>query len=153
MVFAGFVLENRPTKEMFLVLKKQVGEMVKIDYPIGDFLIRVKNTARSEKRELSVAKTKLVKAVAQVLVKEGYLDEVKEKKGNLSVKLAYWRKAPVLIDLKLVSKPGLRIYMGVDELAKIKSPSIFVLSTPKGVMSLREALKKRLGGEVIVEIW
>ena len=62
------------------------------------------------------------------------------------------KELKVLLDLKLVSTPGLRIYMGVEELEKIRKPSILILSTSKGVMSSREALKVRLGGEVIVEV-
>lgn len=134
------------------MLRKLVGEMVKVDYPVGDFLIRVKNAAKVRKRELAVSKTKAVMAVAKVLKKEGILESVTEKKGELIVKLAFRRKEPVLLDLKLVSKPGLRIYMGVEELERIKKPSILILSTSKGVMSSSEALKMRLGGEVIVEV-
>ena len=152
MVFVGFVLENKPIKEIYQVLRKLVGKMVKIDYPVGDFLIRVKNAARARKREMVVSKTKAVKAVADVLKKEGILESVTEKKGELTVKIAFRRKEPVLLDLKLVSTPGLRIYMGIDELEKIRKPSILILSTSKGVMSSREALKVRLGGEVIVEV-
>lgn len=127
--------------------------MVKVDYPVGDFLIRVKNAAKVRQRELAVAKTKAVRAVAEVLKKEGILESVTEKKGELIVKLAFRRKEPVLLDLRLVSKPGLRIYMGVEELEKVKKPSILILSTSKGVMPSGKALKMRLGGEVIVEVW
>jgi len=134
------------------VLRKLVGEMAKVNYPVGDFLIRIKNAARARKRELVVSETKAIKAVAKVLEKEGFLEKVTREKGELLVRLAFHRKEPVLLDLKLVSKPGLRIYMGVEELEKIKKPSILILSTSKGVMSSREAIKKRLGGEVIVEV-
>jgi small subunit ribosomal protein S8 len=88
-----------------------------------------------------------------VLKKEGILTEVKKKDGTLMVKLAYRKKEPILMNLKLVSKPGLRIYMGADELSAIRKPSFLVLSTPKGIMTSFEAIKKRIGGEVIVEIW
>ena len=57
------------------------------------------------------------------------------------------------MDLKLVSKPGLRIYMGADELAAKRGPSYYILSTSKGIKTSREAIKERIGGEVIVEIW
>lgn len=132
--------------------RKLVGKMVKVDYPVGDFLIRVKNAVKIHKRELVVSKTKAIMAVAKALKKEGFLESVTEKKGKLIVKIAFRRKEPVLLDLKLVSTPGLRIYMGVEELEKIKKPSILILSTSKGVMSSREALKVREGGEVIVEV-
>lgn len=127
--------------------------MTIVNYPIGDFLIRLKNAARARQGEVVISNTKLIKAVADKLKMLGYLDEVKLKNNELSVKLAYRKKEPVLYDLKLVSKPGLRIYMGVDDFEKIKRPSVFVISTPEGIVSSKEAKKLRIGGEVIVEIW
>jgi small subunit ribosomal protein S8 len=127
--------------------------MTNINYSIGDFLIRIKNTALARRKEMEVDNTKLIESVAKVLKKEGILTEVKKKEGKLMVKLAYRKKEPTLIDLRLVSKPGLRIYMGADELSAIRKPSFLVLSTPKGIMTSREAIKQRIGGEVIVEIW
>lgn len=134
------------------MLRKLVGKMARIDYPVGDFLIRVKNAVKVHKRELAVPKTKAIVAVAKALEKEGFLESVTEKKGELIVKIAFRRKEPVVLNLKLISTPGLRIYMGVEELEKIRKPSILILSTPKGVMSSRKAIKMRVGGEVIVEI-
>lgn len=127
--------------------------MTNINYSIGDFLIRIKNAALAGNKEIGVDNTKFIENIAKVLKKEGILTEVKKKDGKLTVKLAYRKKEPVLIDLKLVSKPGLRIYMGADELSAIRGPSFFILSTSKGPMTSREAIKKRMGGEVIVEIW
>jgi small subunit ribosomal protein S8 len=135
------------------VLERQVGKMTNTNFPVGDFLLRIKNATLARKKEVELANTKLIESVAKVLKDEGILTEVKKSKGKLTVKVAYRKKEPILLDLKLVSKPGLRIYMSVDELAAIKRPSFFVLSTPKGVMSSREAIKKRIGGEVIVEVW
>ena len=127
--------------------------MGSINYPVGDFLLRIKNAALARRREVEVADIKLIAAVASVLKKEGFLEEVEKKDGKLIVKISYRKKEPVLLNLKLVSKPGLRIYMGVDELEAIRSPSFFVLSTPKGVLTSRDAIKKRVGGEAIVEVW
>jgi small subunit ribosomal protein S8 len=127
--------------------------MTNINYSIGDFLVRIKNAALAGKKEFEVDNTKLIESIAKVLKKEGILTEVKKKDGILMVKLAYRKKEPILMNLKLVSKPGLRIYMGADELSAIKGPSFFILSTPKGIMTSFEAIKKRIGGEVIVEIW
>ena len=123
------------------------------NYPVGDFLIRVKNAVLARNREVVVANTKLIKEVAKVLKREGFLESISEKGGELSVRLSFRRKEPVILGIKLVSKPGLRIYMGIDELEKKKGPSMFIISSPKGVMSSSEAKKKRLGGEVIAEVW
>lgn len=127
--------------------------MTNINYSIGDFLIRIKNTTLARKKELEVDNTKLIESVAEVLKKEGILTEITKKGGKLIVKPAYRKKEPILMDLKLVSRPGLRIYMSTDELAAIKGPSIFILSTSKGAMTSLEAIKKRIGGEIIAEIW
>jgi small subunit ribosomal protein S8 len=81
------------------------------------------------------------------------LDAVKKEKDMLNVSLAYKNKKPVIMDLKLISKPGLRIYMGADEIDKKKGPSTYLLTSPKGVISSKEAVKGRIGGEVIAEIW
>lgn len=124
-----------------------------VNYPIGDFLIRFKNAALARNRDFEIESTKFIKAVANVLKKEGFLEGVREDKGKLCVRLAYRRKEPVVLGLKLISSPGLRIYTAANELKKKKGPSIFILSTPAGVMSSKEAIKKRVGGEVIVEVW
>ncbi len=127
--------------------------MTNINYSIGDFLVRIKNAALAGRKEMEVDNTKLIESIAKVLKKEGILTEIKKKEGKLLVKLAYRKKEPILMDLKIVSRPGLRIYMGVDELSAIRGPSYFVLSTPKGMKTSRDAIKERIGGEVIVEIW
>jgi small subunit ribosomal protein S8 len=124
-----------------------------VNYQLGDFLIQIKNAAKAKKRDVIVETSKLKKAVALVLKKEGYLAEVTEKDGKLSVSLAFSHKQPTLIDLKLISKPGLRIYRSVDEVAKHKGGSILILSTPKGIVSSKQALKLGNGGEIISEIW
>ena len=122
------------------------------NFPIGDFLIRIKNAALVGQKEVSVESTKFIKAVATSLKKEGYFEEVQESKGVLLIKLAYQNKKPFLRDLKIESKPGLRRYIGVDDLEKIRGPHIYILSTPKGIVSSREAIKNRVGGEIIVKI-
>lgn len=123
------------------------------NYPIGDFLVRIKNAAIVSQREVVVAKTKMIKEVAQVLKKEGFLESVQEKEGKLLVKLAFQRKVPVLLDLKIVSKPGLRIYQGVQEILSRGKASILILSTSKGIVSSKQVKKLGIGGEVIAEIW
>lgn len=123
------------------------------NYPLGDFLIRVKNAKLAQNTELSVPMTKMVKAAAEVLKDEGFLREVEQKDGVLNVSLAFKNKLPVLMDLKLVSKLGLRVYKNVDELKAHRGASIFIVSTPRGVMSSKKALKENVGGEVIAEVW
>jgi len=90
--------------------------------------------------------------LAKTLKKEGILEKVEVKKEILTVIIKYHKKEPILIDLKLVSKPGLRIYMGVPELLKKRGASTYIISTPQGILSTKDAIKKNLGGEVIAEI-
>ncbi len=116
-------------------------------------MIRIKNVALAKRRYVELPRTNLVHEVAKVLVKEGYLAEVTNKKGILKARLVYQKKEPFLMNLRLISKPGLRIYKGVDELRKHRGASFFVISTPQGVMSSRQAVKKNIGGEAIAEIW
>jgi len=122
------------------------------NYPVGDFLIRVKNAALGRNKVVAFPKTKMVVSLAQALKKEGFLDEVKVVKGELTVRLTYQKKEPVLLDIKLISKPGLRVYMNANELAKIRKPSIVLVSTPKGILNAKLAAKQRLGGEIIAEV-
>jgi len=127
--------------------------MISSNFPVGDFLVRIKNAALARKQEVEIVNSKLIEALAKVLKKEGILTEIKKSKGKLTVGIAYRKKEPILLDLKIVSKPGLRIYMSVDELSAIRRPSFFILSTPKGILTSKEAIKGNIGGEVIVEIW
>ena len=123
------------------------------NYAVGDFLIRIKNAAMAKNKNVSIAADKQVVAVAEAMKKIGFLDEVKKDKGILSVSLTFKDKQPLLMNLRLISKPGLRIYQGVSEIEKKKGPSVFLITTPKGVISSRLAIKNRVGGEVIAEIW
>jgi small subunit ribosomal protein S8 len=141
-----------PLKEKSPGLERQAGKNM-TNFPVGDFLIRIKNVALGRGKEVVFPKTKMVTALAQVLKKEGFLDEVKVSKNELNVKLAYQKKEPVLLNIKLISKPGLRVYMNANELSKIRKPSVILVSTPKGILSAKAAAKARLGGELIAEVW
>lgn len=127
--------------------------MKQSNYPVGDFLIRIKNAAKIRQKKLTAGNSKLIQSVAELLVELGYLEDVAVKDDKITVSIAYHRKKPILYDLKLVSKPGLRIYKSADEIEATKGPFILLLSTNKGVMSSEQALKERVGGEVIARIW
>ncbi len=123
------------------------------NYPVGDFLIRLKNVAMAKNKEVTMKSTKQIVAAAEALVKMGFLTEIKKGKGEITAVLTYKNRMPRIMDIKLISKPGLRVYVGADELASKKSPSVLLVSTPKGVMSSLKAAKDRVGGEIIAEIW
>jgi small subunit ribosomal protein S8 len=150
---ADFVLENMLIKGKFRELERLVGKYMLTNYPVGDFLIRIKNAALAYRREVACPSTKLIVAVAEVLKRSGYLSEVEVKEGEIKVSLAYKSKKPIIMDLKLISKLGLRNYMSVDDLRAKRGASIYVISTPLGVLSSKEAIKQNVGGEVIAEVW
>ncbi len=124
------------------------------NYPAGDFLIRVKNSSMAGRTELALQSTKFIYAIANSLKEEGILSEVKLEEGVITAKIAQSHKKPVLMDLRLISKPGLRVYRNIAELKSRKAgSSILILSTPKGIMSNKKAIKQNIGGEVIAEVW
>jgi small subunit ribosomal protein S8 len=123
------------------------------NYPAGDFLVRIKNISKSGKKELVVPKTNLIEEVARCLERAGYLSQVAKEDNFLKIMLAQVKKESVLENVKIISKPGLRIYIGVDDLEKRRSPAILVLSTSKGILTAKEAIKKGVGGEVLAEIF
>lgn len=139
--------ENTKTGES----EKKVQLVIK-NYPVGDFLIQLKNSALASRKYVSVNSTKLVKAVAETLKKMGYLTEVNQQGGTLNVTLAFQNKTAILTDVILVSKPSRRVYMGSDEIGQIKSPYLMILTTTSGIMSSKDAIKEKLGGEVIAKI-
>ena len=134
------------------VKTKETVKRVVVNYPVGDFLIRVKNAARADLKTISVHKTNLIRSVAEVLKREKFVRDIDEKDGILNVHLAYFAKEPLLMDIKLVSRPGLRQYKTADELEAHKGPETLVVPTSKGVLSHKEAITKRVGGEVIAKL-
>jgi small subunit ribosomal protein S8 len=127
--------------------------MSDINFQVGDFLIRLKNAALAGNKEVIFGANKEAEAIASALKDQGFLGGVKKEGKKLEVTLSFKNKRPVLMNLKLISKPGLRIYMGVAEIEKKKGPSQYILSTPKGILLSKRALKERVGGEVIAEVW
>jgi len=90
----------------------------------------------------------------QVLQKEGYLSEVKQEEREIIVTLKYDARIPALTDVKRVSRPSLRVYKGTKDLPRVLNGlGIAVISTPKGLMTDKEARKNKLGGEVLAVVW
>lgn len=122
--------------------------------PIADTLIRIKNGYTSGKNTIEIPYSKLHLNLCKLLSKEGYLEDVSKKERILSVVLKYENRKPVLMDVKRVSKPSLRIYKGYRDLPRVLNGlGIAIISTPQGLMTEKEARKKKLGGEVMAEVW
>ena len=127
--------------------------------PIGDMLTRIRNaqTARHQTVDIPFSKMKL--KIAEILKQEGFILDFKKKRKNsqkiIKIKLKYLEdNIPAISGLKRISKPSQRIYKKAKEIKKVKSGyGIAIISTSKGLMTDKEAKKRKLGGEVIAEIW
>lgn len=124
-----------------------------------DFIVRIKNSTRAQRRELVMPFSKLVLEVGKVLVKEGFLESIKEesveKRKMLRVKIAYDRRTPRFNDLTVISKPSLKKHIdskGIKDIEK-RGRKTLIISTSQGVMTGKEAQKKNLGGEILFAIW
>ncbi len=132
--------------------------------PIADMLARIKNAQLSRKDEVYIPHSKIKEKIAEILKREGYIEDYvvseKDKKGNqgtLIIKLKYLddrNRKPAIMGLRRVSKPGRRIYVGVDKIPYVrKGLGIAILSTNKGILTDAEARKERVGGEILCYVW
>lgn len=127
--------------------------------PVADFLTRIRNAHGARHQKLDVPASKLKAEVARILKEEGYIANVKpvEEEGQrlLRVYLKYGaNNEPVIRDLKRVSKPGCRVYIGKDEIRRVQGGlGISIMTTPRGVMTGRQARREGVGGEILCEVW
>ena len=127
--------------------------------PIADMLTRIRNAKAVGKTSVYIPYSKIKMAIANTLEKEGLVESC-EKKGkkirkSIEIKLKYDQDGTSRItDMKRISKPSQRIYKGYNELFSVKQGfGLAILSTPEGVMTEKEARRKKVGGEVLCEIW
>ncbi|MEW8029451.1 MAG: 30S ribosomal protein S8 [Candidatus Thiodiazotropha sp.] len=125
--------------------------------PIADMLTRIRNGQAAKKTTVELPSSKLKLSIANLLKNEGFLQEVsinsESKKPTLVLELRYYQGRPVIDLIKRVSRPGLRVYKGKDELPKVRGGlGVAIISTSKGVMSDRVARDMGQGGEVIAYI-
>ncbi len=126
---------------------------------IADMLTRIRNANSAKHDSVKVPASNMKKAIAQILVDEGYIKsftvEEDGKQGMIEIQLKYGpNKSQVITGLRRVSKPGLRIYTNVEDMPKVmKGLGIAILSTPKGVMTDKDARKANVGGEVLAFVW
>ena len=122
--------------------------------PIADMLTRIRNAQMVEKVSVAMPSSKVKVAIAQVLKDEGYIDDFAVKaegaKSELNIALKYYAGRPVIERLERVSKPGLRMYSGRNDIPQVMNGlGVAIVSTPKGVMTDRKARATGVGGEVI----
>lgn len=126
--------------------------------PISDFLTRIRNAQAARHETVTLPSSKLKFALAKILEKEGYLEDVKVtsegSKHSIEFRLKYDGRTPVIRHLERISTPGRRVYRKTDELPRVLSgQGLAIISTSAGVMTNREARKRKLGGEVLCEIY
>ena len=127
--------------------------------PVADFLTRSRNSIRARHQKLDVPASKLKAEIARILKEEGYIANYKatEEDGHkiIRVYLKYTASNEAVIrDLNRVSRPGCRVYVGRDEIRRVQGGlGISILTTPKGVMTGRQARREGVGGEILCEVW
>lgn len=132
---------------------------MQITDPIADLLTRIRNANTAKHDTVDIPASKMKKAIVDILLEEGYIKNVQliddSKQGIIRVTLKYTQdKQKAITGLKRVSKPGLRIYAGVDELPRVlKGLGIAIISTSKGIMTDKKAREQKIGGEVLAFIW
>ncbi len=126
---------------------------------IADMLTRIRNASSAKHDSVKVPASNMKKAIAQILVDEGYVKSFKVeddgKQGMIEIVLKYGpNKTSAITGLRRVSKPGLRIYTNCEDMPKVmKGLGIAILSTPKGILTDKDARKANVGGEVLAFIW
>ena len=126
--------------------------------PIADFLTRIRNASNSGASEVNAPYSKIKFEIAKILKQEGYVTSVEVGKNGdfqcIKVTTKFVNRAPAITGLKRVSKPGLRKYVGAKEVPRVLGGlGISILSTPKGILSGREAKKENVGGELLAYVW
>ncbi len=127
--------------------------------PLGDMLTRIRNAQMRGKSTTLTPASKLRKWVLEVLADEGYIrgfEDTKDDRGHpaIEISLKYYEGTPVIRELKRVSKPGRRVYMGVSEIPQVRQGlGVSIVSTPKGVMSDANARAANVGGEVLCTVF
>jgi len=120
---------------------------------IADMLTRIRNAGSATKEVVAMPSSKIKVSIAKVLKDEGYIEDYKitgDKKPELSVTLKYYAGKPVIEKIERISRPGLRIYRGCNELPTVMNGlGIAIVSTPQGVITDRKARQLKVGGEVI----
>jgi small subunit ribosomal protein S8 len=127
--------------------------------PVADFLTRVRNAIRAKQQKVDVPASKLKTEIARILKEEGYISNFKATEENgqklLRVYLKYSNSNEAAIsNLERISKPGCRVYVGRTDIPRVLGGlGINILTTPRGVMTGREARKQGVGGEILCQVW
>lgn len=126
--------------------------------PIADYLTRLRNAIKANHKRVEIPASHLKREITRILKEKkyivDYIEKSDNKSGTLVILLKYSAGKSVISGLKRISKPGLRVYVGADELPRVLGGlGIAIISTPKGIMTDQQARQLNVGGEVICHIW
>ena len=126
--------------------------------PIADFLARVRNGARAQRPEVLIPYSKIKAEIARILKEEGYISDYSVDTSSEHPKIKVTNKlvdrSSAIAGLRRVSRPGLRRYVGADEIPRVLGGmGLAILSTSRGILSGREARKQKIGGELLAYVW
>ena len=127
--------------------------------PVSDMLTRIRNGGAARLARVGMPESRLKREIARLLHARGYISGFSSdgdpKKPTLAIEIRYNRNAtPIIEGIERVSKPGRRVYVGVDEIPKIRNGlGIAILSTPRGILTDAEAREAHVGGEVLARVW
>ncbi len=122
--------------------------------PIADMLTRIRNAHLALHKEVNVPRSKMKEAIAAILKQEGYVEDVAVADKNITITLKYYKGKAVISGLKRKSTPGRRVYVGAQDIPKVQNGlGICILSTSRGVLDGISAAEKKVGGELLCEIW
>lgn len=126
--------------------------------PIANMLTSIRNAYRAKHESVDISSSKMAISIAKILKQEGYIENYRfsedKKQGILRIYLRYLKKESVISNLKLVSSPGLRVYVDKDKIPYVlRGRGAAIISTSKGVVTDRQARELKVGGEVICYIW
>lgn len=122
--------------------------------PIADMLTRIRNAHLALHKEVSVPCSKMKEALARILQEEGYINGFKVVESAIIIDLKYYKGKPVIAGLKRMSKPGRRVYVASHDIPRVQNGlGICILSTSSGVLAGGTAHEKKVGGELLCEIW
>lgn len=122
--------------------------------PIADMLTRIRNAHLALHKEVSVPRSKMKEALAAILKQEGYISEISGDETSIVLALKYHKGKAAIAGLKRVSKPGRRVYVGSSHIPRVQNGlGICILSTSSGVLDGVTAHERKVGGELLCEIW
>jgi small subunit ribosomal protein S8 len=125
---------------------------------IADFITRIRNAGKAGHKYVEIPASKIKLGISEILKEQGFIQDYEfvddGVQGNIKVTLRYYKRKPVIKNIKRLSKPGRRIYSSVDKLPRVSNGlGIAIVSTSKGVMTSKQAKSSNIGGELLCSVW